>query len=293
MAILIGYAVPLSTPMPGINQIADHTYVRTADGRGVWGCWGRSDGGREICRGTGSSKKADCLSQPWGTSGIIYGVTGVCHQTANRILSPAGALVSKAHAYWLSSAVYGTYGRDPLVWGAQQLRCAWTRGDKALKATIKSAPEDSAREITSKKQSAEEQAYTRQILDLYKDVTSSSKDFSADKALTSKLLNKELEIAINIKLKGQISTAKQEGTLKIQRDIHIGTDKLVSDLYAESISPSAFAQKANDFFNKNFKSMSKEMGRENYQKLFGVSADQYVILINPDVMTKPYKSIDL
>lgn len=293
MATLIGYAVPLSTPMPGLNKLADHTYVRTADGRGVWGCWGRSDGGHEVCRGTGSSRKADCLSQPWGTSGIIYGLTGVCHQTANRILYPAGALVSKANAYWLSSLVYGTYGRDPVVWGAQLLRCAWTGGDKAIKASVKSAPETSAKGIKAEPPSKEDMAYTKQIIALYKPVIDSPRDFSTRKGDVAKLLNKELDIAIEIKLKGRLPTAKREGTLKIQREIHADTDKLVDSLYAESITPAVFAKKANDLFNRHFKSIAKEIGQDNYHKLLGASPEHYVVLVNPDVMTKPHRNIDM
>lgn len=70
----------------------DHTYVISSDGH-VWGCGGRSAGGTIICAGVGNTAKADCLAQPDSQAGIIYGSTGVCHQIANRILSPAGQTV--------------------------------------------------------------------------------------------------------------------------------------------------------------------------------------------------------
>jgi hypothetical protein len=45
-----------------------------------------------------------------GTALIVYAITGVCHQTANRILRPSRKTVHKAQAYAASWALYGTYG---------------------------------------------------------------------------------------------------------------------------------------------------------------------------------------
>ena len=90
---------------------ADHTYVTSSNGH-VWPCWGRSAGGSLICNGQGNTDQADCLSQPNSKAGIIYGGTGVCHQTANRILLPAGIYVSAAAGYRTSLFAWGAYGRD-------------------------------------------------------------------------------------------------------------------------------------------------------------------------------------
>ena len=91
---------------------AEHTYVESSHGD-VWPCWGRSGGGRQICNGTGNTAQVDCLSQPNSEAGIDYGVTGVCHQTANRILYPSGQTVSGASGYRGSFFAWGAYGRDP------------------------------------------------------------------------------------------------------------------------------------------------------------------------------------
>jgi hypothetical protein len=102
---LIGYALKI----PLLR--AEHTYIESSHGH-VWGCWGRSAGGRPICVGTGNTDQADCLSRPNSEAGIIYGVTGVCHQTANRILYPSAQTVSGASGYRGSIFAWGTYGRD-------------------------------------------------------------------------------------------------------------------------------------------------------------------------------------
>lgn len=106
MGILSGFAIKMTPIGP------DHTYVSSSLGH-AWGCWGGSAGGRSICSGNGNCDQADCLSHPNAQAGISYGVTGVCHQTANRILFPAAQTVSQAWGYRASILIWGVYGTDP------------------------------------------------------------------------------------------------------------------------------------------------------------------------------------
>ena len=96
----------------------DHTYVTSDDAFGPWGCFGRSAGGHSVSSAQGSSACADCLSKPSNLlatpplyAGLRYGVTGVCHQAANRILRPAGITVAGVLGYGASVFLYGPYGR--------------------------------------------------------------------------------------------------------------------------------------------------------------------------------------
>jgi hypothetical protein len=89
----------------------DHSYVTSSEGH-VWPCAGRSKGGSVICSGSGSAWLAHCLAGAYSRAGIIYNVTGWCHQMANRILRPAGVDVSAARGYRLSYFLWGRYGRD-------------------------------------------------------------------------------------------------------------------------------------------------------------------------------------
>ena len=106
MDTLYGHGVPLRGGVP-----AEHTYATSSLGH-VWPCWGRSSGGRQLCAGAGSADQADCLSQPNSQAGIRYGVTGVCHQTANRILYPGSVTVSRAKGSRGSFFAWGIYGLD-------------------------------------------------------------------------------------------------------------------------------------------------------------------------------------
>lgn len=115
IGVLKGYAVHIdSLPVLGDSLDLDHTYVHAqvigSDDLIKFGCWGRDDGGKEICSGKGNVGHACKIAGDNGTAGIAYAITGVCHQTSNRILYPAGVIISDAKGYALSSAIYGTYG---------------------------------------------------------------------------------------------------------------------------------------------------------------------------------------
>src|SRR5262245_10764797 len=107
---LIAYATPSIVAL----GIGDHTYVLSSAGH-VWSCGGGTQGGNEVCQGTGNVDQAQCLSQVNSLAGINpheYGRVGVCHQRANRILMTAGVDVDKARLGRKSTFLYGKYGKD-------------------------------------------------------------------------------------------------------------------------------------------------------------------------------------
>lgn len=86
-----------------------HTFVSSSCGL-AWGCFGRSENGSLLTSGPGSSSRADCLSK--NNAGILYGITGVCHQAANRISFPAQLKAVGAGGYAQSVFTFGEYGRS-------------------------------------------------------------------------------------------------------------------------------------------------------------------------------------
>lgn len=111
IGVITGYALSI------VGLGADHTYVGSNVGH-LWPCWGRSAGGSIVCTGNGNVDQSDCLSQPRSQAGIRYLLTGVCHQTANRILWPAGMTVNAARGARGSVFAWGSYGRDPATGAA-------------------------------------------------------------------------------------------------------------------------------------------------------------------------------
>lgn len=108
MGTLVAWHYPLAI----LGNQGDHTYVACGNGGKAWSCWGGKTGGTRLRSAPGSTLRADAIAEPNERANVkCYLVNGVCHQAANRILFPAGITVAGAGAYWLSEAVYGTYGR--------------------------------------------------------------------------------------------------------------------------------------------------------------------------------------
>ena len=75
------------------------------------------DGARAICRDNDDQAHKAILR---------YGVDGICHQVANRVLASAGrsaTTVNLARRYWISSFAYGTYGRNIDEWESCKAKC--------------------------------------------------------------------------------------------------------------------------------------------------------------------------
>ena len=105
----VGVFEAFAMPVSGAG-VVDHTYV-TVDSMYRYGCHGRSAGGRVIARGLGNVLLGKCLAGADGKAGIRYGISGVCHQTADRILLPARKVVHRAVGFRSSVLVWGLFGR--------------------------------------------------------------------------------------------------------------------------------------------------------------------------------------
>lgn len=101
-------------PFTDIKNL-DHTYVQS--GNLFYKCHGECSGGKMLRSGFGdpyaSLNIADGTTngnENDGNAHIIYMLSGVCHQIANRILAPARITVEGVEGYGLSTAFFGTYG---------------------------------------------------------------------------------------------------------------------------------------------------------------------------------------
>lgn len=108
----MGTLIAVKYPTKLFLKLADHTYVMCSTGAVRWSCWGGDQGGTSFKSGSASTVRADQIAGPDSKAGIAcYLINGVCHQAANRILMPAEVTVQGARGYWVSSSLFGVYGR--------------------------------------------------------------------------------------------------------------------------------------------------------------------------------------
>ena len=114
--IFTGYALP--TQWHPIKQLhdwpLDHTCVAASTGE-QWGCFGRTYAedpsvATAVATGPGDLLWAKAIAGPEGYAGVDFGVTGVCDQTSNRILIPAGLTVKNSPGNEIATLFCGIYG---------------------------------------------------------------------------------------------------------------------------------------------------------------------------------------
>lgn len=269
---LEGWAIPVEKEGPLAH--ADHTYVRSSDGK-QWGCWGRGTGGRKICEGKGDSKKANCLSQPAGVALIVYAVTGVCHQTANRILRPARKTVSKAQAYAASWALYGAYGGSNRVfdpaWKAHEAICGiWDW--KPDPVYLPEAPERD-----------------RCFEALHIAHSTMAKAVRDNKATVSEAVDEirrlEIEALVSSRIAGGIAPNKLISISSSRADMLAELEPaLLAMAGPESVSASA--ERANELLNVFLSSATEALDPNEYRALFDVDPGTTVVVAEPEIVSK-------
>lgn len=261
----------------------EHTYVTSSDGK-KWGCWGRDAGGRIIasCQPfVAASGKAACIAGQDSHAGIRYGITGVCHQTANRILWPSAMIVSRAHGYTATSLAYGAYGLDPGDWIPIRNRCcpAPTAASSRPQATIR------------KTESSPEQKFAERIFQLYEKEAVKPRAVGVDEenANRTNLLAQELDLTLDYRLGEDGITEHERELLKAEQVILIAKmDNLRGSFARKEIPASAYMVAANSMFFAALSTTAKLLGQSAYERLFGMSIDQKPNLIDPDIMRSAY-----
>ncbi|MGB9928515.1 MAG: hypothetical protein ACPK85_08935 [Methanosarcina sp.] len=313
-SLLIGYKI--STGMLG----TDHTYVTSDKPSHAWPCWGRESGGKEICRGYGKFQVANCISQALplmkpGTAGIIYGVTGVCHQTANRILYPAGVTVSKAGGYWLSTVVYGIYGTTSLEFFTRLAICKASLHTAALKKEVSIQSIDADMKVQSNPIIDEpEKEYIKKIVALYTEqmqtapslnsaimseessLLQESKFESVSSMITNEerysLLGKELELMLRFHLGDNLDTQIIKPVLKQQSGFLMEKEKMDREFYNAGFNIENYVKDVNNLFGDILINFPDIMGKSEYERIFNLSpSEKGFILIDPDIAVKAHKQI--
>ncbi len=244
---------------------ADHTYVTSGDGR-TWPCWGRNKGGNVVCHGTGSADAADCLSQEKSHAGLLYGITGVCHQTANRILYPAKCLVSAARGYWASSAIYGTYGLDQEGWQQRQMNC---RANLSGGVNLDDAP-------------GGPKSYREEILELHAKSAGTLENIYSD--VVPKILQHEMRLLLKHRLGRKYPGRKINAVYKRHHSLHSRKKNLEAEYGRNKMSGREFAKRANAIFTDEFKKIGAVIKKDDYKKLFYSELGARVDIVDPKIM---------
>lgn len=271
--VLYSWANPLSVAGAGLD-FADHTWVTSFDGPFTcpphpeyWYSWGSCHGtgagttARDLGRGPADLRVARCICQPdledfHPTAGNpahggidLYGIQGVCHQLANRILyatSAAGmppATVKKAHGYWFSRFLYGTYGANGNSWEARKAKCIAAAG-------VPAPPPAAARMAT---------------------------------ASPLVMLDQDLAAMFDERLQKDYSPATLAQIVALRHQLLEEKAALDRQVRIAALPPRRFADQVNELLNRYLRQVAEILGADQYQRLFGQPPGRPVGVVDPEI----------
>jgi hypothetical protein len=250
-ATLQGWSIPVA------GTRWEHTYITSSCGLKS-GCWGRDSGGVGLSGANGSSAIADCLSQPNSEAGIIYGITGVCHQTANRILHPAKITVAGCQGYILSVLLFGVYGQLP--W--PELSTCYSPG--TILARVGGGQTPQGRNILSK-------------IDVYNSTVLTARATAAAEEATQLA---ELSALLEMALGRPADQATLSAFQRIQDELRSAQSELVGRLHKGELAPDQYLDRLNASLRRAMERSRSLLGDQAFQEIFGESGRHPEGLIN-------------
>lgn len=256
-----------------INDVADHTHVYCPGNGRYFDCWGGHSGPepRRICRGDGSYNWANCYRCPVfsfpDTACIgIYAVDGVCHQSANCFLYSAGVTLNFAvRGYWFSLFSYGTYGRGFLRWLPLYAYCSSTRPRMMEEPEME--PSEAGAGGTG--DAGEEDP----VIEIVREVHAS--------AVAQRAPRHPHEV-----LADEVAKVTKHHVPEIDpdqfRDIQLRYLRQKDRLIASGMKEEQLAKRLNDLARRTQEEIARRVGRERYERLMAIPADEQVDLVEPD-----------
>lgn len=288
----------------------DHTYVYCPEIRETFTCFVMSGtGDRLIAEGMGYYDVANLYRLPQfpfnDTAGIIYGITGVCHQAANRFLlatnphiqipcyfkkpafpplPPFSPFESPVLGYWLSATTYGVLGTDFANW----MKTKWY---PSLQKILGERPQQAQEFIFDEKLThlvklLEEKKYLDAIFHsaalqhpiataqtMYAKQTEAGKEPS-ENDITS-IVAAELASPIIHQVKPEKLKEEIAGMLNDK-------DKIIeSGMRGEEM-----ANKINESVGVLTKSLASQLSDSEYRNLIGAQKGEEVLVVDPEIAAK-------
>lgn len=276
----MGTLIAKKYPTKLFANAADHTYVECGTGAKAWGCWGGKTGGTAFNSGTGSTKRADCIAKPNERAGITcYLINGVCHQAANRILLPAGILVTAARGYGVSSALFGTYGKTGF-WpcSAPFDQCPGVSGD--LPVCAGKAPAQAFRAMPA---AEGEDKYIQSVKRAYA-------KFSPDEATHLDTLKFHVELFDRqVKFHLGEDLGSEAKALRLAKEaFELNHRHMVEEFAQKRALPAEFIKTFNQMTLKFQDDVATALNKVQYKKLLNLDRDEKVVLADPDIIAALY-----
>lgn len=290
----MGTLVAWHYPTGFFAGLADHTYVACGNGGKAWSCWGGKTGGIPLRQGIGSTLRADAIAEPDERANVkCYLVNGVCHQAANRILLPARMIVRGARGYWISEAMFGTYGRPRGARGfckapfhqhervtGELPECRLGSGDMELGERGLREPEIESETLG---------AYVAEVAAAYREIEPALIAERVDEGDADSFQAHLFRLMIDFRLGDERAGSSQRETLVEARlSIEPRRREIEDAFFRHALSVRQFVDGINELTIELQERTSEILGERRYRALFDEGPEDRIVLADPAVAQAAY-----
>jgi hypothetical protein len=261
---------------------ADHTYVECGTGGKAWSCWGGKTGGMAFNRGTGSTSRADAIAQPNERAAITcYLVNGVCHQAANRILFPAGIVVSGARGYTLSVSIFGIYGRRGVGSCSTAIPFNNHPGVSGDLAACLGPPRRGPSSPTkAAAPSVRETAHLKSIQGMYRGFAAESATALDEMNLHVRMFEREVDFRFN----GKLPRLKAQGLREAKVQVELAHHQMTERLGRGELEAASFVIAFNAMTERFQNDAANALTGAQFKQMFNYERDERLVLADPEAV---------
>jgi hypothetical protein len=206
-----------------------------------------------VCTGTGSSIAADCIAGSGGYAGIVYWVTGLCHQTAKRILWPVNTILPDSIPDIAASyTLFDEYGYDLL--GAE------TSVQRRDRYSPPAPPSSSSKEAILKQPSSSDVQFTIGSV--------SSMTYGIGNSASPDRREK-LSALVRKGLGHSIDDRTVEGLVRMQADLQNRQRELAQLVMTKEISREKYIDELDEALKNASRAGEALLGYSDFHKVFG------------------------
>jgi hypothetical protein len=293
---------------PTLDGYADHTFVYCPEAKSYFNCWGGGDITKEdtvlVC--SKEYEGAYCRANNYrvsigiakDTAGVgIYGVNGVCHQSANLFLYSAGTVLpltkSRPRGIIASHAMYGFYGTNipgpggVTTWGIHF--AAWYSAFylQAKTRCLFSIDESEKLEINS------DDSLFQKVNGLHSSVFERNQNIlSAEDLIVNefKIIAKEMAPDIDVNQFEGIHRDFLKEKDDILKSAKIYGDKPEEIKLPQGKTAEEVVEKLNDLICEFQKSLAESVGSSHYEQLTGNKQNEIFRLIDPRIAVENWSN---
>jgi hypothetical protein len=262
-----------------LGEYAEHTYLRCPDRDAYFNCWGNHASPKQgpgvrhfACQGL--YDVADEYRRPFlsaqDTAGIgVYGVNGVCHQTANLFLYSSGRVIAiqdGVKGYAITSLAYGPYGDyGPLDDASQALFFAMWKStvyDPCYNAYIDAQGASSAQDLGA--------TLFGWIKRLHDDIVRQGMKINP-----LELLHQQAALLVQQAVPGLEAA--------LFKDLHLDFLKEKNTVLATGMKGQQLADTLNGLATQFQLALCQRIGNDAYEKLTGMNAGKTINIIDPAI----------